>query len=483
MSLFGKDKSTKPEKPENTVEKANPGDVKKAIEELSNSLGKERVLSNIEERICYSFDGTKQKALPDVVVKPETTDHVSVVAKIANKFAIPIYARGAGTGLTGGAVPIQGGIVLDIMKMNRILEICPQDLTATVEPAVITKHLQNEVAKDHLFYPPDPSSADSSTLGGNVAECAGGITGLKYGVTRNYILALEVVLADGTVMNVGRKTLKSVTGYDLTRLFVGSEGTLGIFTKITVRLIPQPQTILTVLAYYNNVDDALHTADMVIDQNIFPRTLELMDETSITAVKNYGNLKIPDGTKALLIIDVDGHEAAVKEELSVVEEACRKNNAIELVRANTQEERDSLWAVRRSISPALFKIAPLKINEDICVPRSKIKTILDKVKTSLEGSSILMASFGHIGDGNIHLNYMHHEDQKEEVHRLVTQIFKDVVDLGGTISGEHGIGTTKKEFIRTELSPGEFKIMTDLKRFFDPKNILNPGKMFPAEAL
>lgn len=476
MKLFSKKET---EKKDNGIEKL--GNVDKAIEELKKTIGHNRVFTNIEERICYSFDGTKQKALPDLVIKPESTEHVSLVAKIANEFEVPVYARGAGTGLTGGAVPVRGGIVLDLMKMNKIIEISPRDLTATVEPAVITKHLQDEVAKYRLFYPPDPSSADSSTIGGNVAECAGGITGLKYGVTRNYILALEVVLADGTVMNTGRKTLKSVTGYDLTRLLVGSEGTLGIFTKISVRLIPLPKKILTALAYYNDVDGALNTADAIIDRNIFPRTLELMDETSIKAVRNYGNLKIPEEAKALLIIDVDGHEASVKEELSIVEDACRKNDAFELIMANTSEERDSLWAVRRSISPALYKIAPLKINEDICVPRSKIKTILDKVKKSLEGSPIFMASFGHIGDGNIHLNYMHHDDQKEQVHKLVTEMFKEVVALGGTISGEHGIGTTKQEFIRTELSPEEFKMMKALKNLFDPKGILNPGKMFPLE--
>ncbi|MGR3219457.1 MAG: FAD-binding oxidoreductase [Candidatus Anammoxibacter sp.] len=461
--------------------KSTSGNFTDAIKQLKNILGKERVLDNIEERICYSFDGTKQRALPDVVVKPISAEQISETVKIASEFSVPVYPRGAGTGLTGGAVPVKGGIVIDIMQMNKILEINPQDMTATVEPAVITKVLQDEVAKHRLFYPPDPSSADSSTMGGNVAECAGGITGVKYGVTRNYILALEVVLADGTIMKMGRKTLKSVTGYDLTRLFVGSEGTLGIFTKISVRLIPMPQKISTVLAYYHNLDDALNTADGVIDHNILPRTLELMDEISISAVKNYGNLKVPDGVKALLIIDVDGHEAAVKEELKVVEEVCRKNNAIELIRASNSEEREALWAVRRSISPALFKIAPLKINEDICVPRSKIKEILDKVKKSVEGTSICMAIFGHVGDGNLHLNYMHHENEKELVHELVTEIFKEVVAVEGTISGEHGIGMTKREYIDTELTATEIDVMKSLKDLFDPKGILNPGKMFPAE--
>lgn len=475
MKLLWKEKA---EKKEISGKKQNTQD---AINKLIKGLGPNCVFTNIEERICYSFDGTKQKALPAVVVKPLSTEEVSLVAGVANEFEVPIYARGAGTGLTGGAVPVKGGIVLDLMKMNKILEISPKDLTATVEPGVVTKHLQNEVARYHLFYPPDPSSADSSTIGGNVAECAGGITGLKYGVTRNYVLALEIVLADGRIINTGRKTLKSVTGYDLTRLFVGSEGTLGIFTKITVRLIPLPEKVLTVLAYYKDVDDALATADMVIDKHIFPRTLELMDEASINAVRSYGDVKIPEGAKALLLIDVDGHDASIREELTIVEEACRKNNAFELVKANTQAERDSLWAVRRSISPALYKIAPLKINEDICVPRSQIKTILDKANTAAKGAPICVATFGHIGDGNIHLNYMHHEDQKGLVHQLVSDIFREVVALGGTISGEHGIGTTKQEFIDLEISPEEMRIMKDIKNLLDPKGILNPGKMFPGE--
>ena len=476
MKLFGKKTA---EKTENV--KAKTIDTNGTIDRLKKDLGSDKVFNNIEERICYSFDGTKQKALPDVIVKPLTTEDVSSAVKVANEYSMPIYARGAGTGLTGGAVPVNGGMVIDIMKMNKILEISPHDMTATVEPAVITKELQNEVAKHHLFYPPDPSSADSSTIGGNVAECAGGITGVKYGVTRNYILALEVVLADGTIMKMGRKTLKSVTGYDLTRLFVGSEGTLGIFTKISVRLIPMPQKILTVLAYYHDIDDALSTADDVIDHNILPRTLELMDETSISAVRDYGNLKVPDGVKALLIIDVDGPEVAIKEELGIVEDVCRKNNAFELVRANNAEERNALWAVRRSISPALYKIAPLKINEDICVPRTKIKEILTKVKKSVEGTPIFMAIFGHVGDGNLHLNYMHHENEKDLVHKLVTEIFKEVVAVDGTISGEHGIGTTKQEFVATELTPEEINVMKSLKNLFDPKGILNPGKMFPVE--
>ena len=448
----------------------------KALNELIRVVGKERVLSAIEDRICYSYDGTKQKVLPDVVIRPGDTTDVSNALKIANKYAVPVYARGAGSGLTGGAVPLMGGIVFDLKNMNRIIEICPEDFVATVEPGVVTKQLQDEVAKFDLFYPPDPSSAAFSTIGGNVAECAGGITGLKYGVTRDYVLALEIVLPDGSVINTGGKT-----GYDLTRLFTGSEGTLGIFTKITVKLIPKPEKIRTLAAHFSDKDDAIDAADLIIDNNILPRTLEFMDQMTINAVRGYGEASIGEDVKALLLIDIDGTEESISHELPVVENVCKENKAFATKVAETSKEREAIWAARRSISPALYNIAPHKINEDICVPRSKIKTILDKVNKSLEGSNIFMASFGHIGDGNIHLNYMHKEDQKEEVHSLVTQLFKDVVELGVTISGEHGIGTTKQEFIDTELSPEEITVMKGLKNLFDPKNILNPGKMFPVE--
>ena len=278
----------------------------KALNELIRVVGEERVLSAIEDRICYSYDGTKQKVLPDIVVRPGGTNDVSNALKIANKYEVPIYARGAGSGLTGGAVPLKGGIVFDLKNMDRIIEICPEDFVATVEPGVVTKHLQDEVAKLDLFFPPDPSSAAFSTIGGNVAECAGGITGLKYGVTRDYILALEIVLPDGSIINTGMKTLRSFAGYDLTRLFTGSEGTLGIFTKITVKLIPKPGKIQTLAAHFSDKDDAIDAADLIIDNNVLPRTLEFLDQMTINAVRGHTGTDIGEDVKALLLIDIDG---------------------------------------------------------------------------------------------------------------------------------------------------------------------------------
>ena len=452
----------------------------KALDELIRVVGQERVLSAIEDRICYSYDGTKQKVLPDIVVRPRDTNDVSNTLKIANKYEVPICARGAGSGLTGGAVPLMGGIVFDLKNMDRIVEICPEDFVATVEPGVVTKHLQDEVAKFDLFYPPDPSSAAFSTIGGNVAECAGGITGLKYGVTRDYILALEIVLPDGSVINTGGKTLRSDSGYDLTRLFTGSEGTLGIFTKITVRLIPKPEKIRTLAAHFSDKDDAIDAADSIIDNNVLPRTLEFLDQMTITAVRGHTGTDIGEDVKALLLIDLDGTDESINHEMSIVENVCKESNAFWTKVSETAKERDVIWAARRSISPALYNIAPHKINEDICVPRSKIKEILRRVDQIKEEQPIYIANFGHIGDGNIHVNIMYNDDpgQKELAEIVVNKVMREVVELGGSISGEHGIGNKKSQFMELEIPPHEYEIMKRFKSFFDPKGIMNPGKMF-----
>jgi len=447
----------------------------KALNELIRVVGEERVLSAIEDSICYSYDATKQKVIPDIVIRPGDTNDVSNTLKIANKYEVPIYARGAGSGLTGGAVPLMGGIVFDLKNMNRIIEIRPDDFVATVEPGVVTKDLQDEVAKFNLFYPPDPSSAAFSTLGGNVAECAGGITGLKYGVTRDYILALEIVLPDGSVINTGGKP-----GYDLTRLFTGSEGTLGVFTKITVKLIPRPEKIQTLAAYFSDKDDAIDAADLIIDNNILPRTLEFLDLMTINAVRGYTGTDIGKDVKALLLIDIDGTDESIGHEMPIIENACEESNAFRTKVAETAKERDAIWATRRSISPALYNIAPHKINEDICVPRSKINEMLKRVDRIKEGHTIYIANFGHIGDGNIHVNIMYGDDpgQKELAEIIVNKVMREVVELGGSISGEHGIGNMKSQFMELEIPPHEYEIMKKFKSYFDPKGIMNPGKMF-----
>jgi len=449
---------------------------------LQHLVGKENVLCTLEERICYSYDGTKQKRIPDAVVRPCSTQHVAKVLQFANTHKIPVYPRGAGSCLTGGAIPLHGGIVLDLTRMNKILEIIPENLTATVEPGVVTQTLQNEAAKHKLFYPPDPASAAFSTIGGNVAECSGGITGLKYGVTRDYILGLEIVLADGSVIHTGRKTIKCVTGYDLTRLFVGSEGTLGVFTQITVKLLPLPETVETLLGFFSSSQDAVKTANQIIANNLLPRALEFIDKSSIDCVKGYKQeMRIPDAARAILLIDVDGEKTSVRTQMSLIEKIVTGNNALDVIPAKNPKEREILWEVRRAISPALYTIAPHKINEDICVPRSRILEILHRIDNiHARYPSLKVASFGHIGDGNIHVNILYDgaEQQQLLAEKMIEEILRNTIELGGTISGEHGIGNVKSRYLSLEIPDKELQIMKDIKRLLDPLGILNPGKIF-----
>ncbi|MDR4506727.1 MAG: FAD-binding protein [Candidatus Brocadiaceae bacterium] len=452
------------------------------IETLRRLIGKENVLSELEERVCYAYDGSKQKHKPEVVTRPRTTKHVSDILQFAYSHAIPVCPRGAGSGLTGGSVPVKGGITLDFTQMNQILEIIPENLTATVEPGVVTEVLQNEVAKYKLFYPPDPASVAFCTIGGNVAECSGGITGLKYGVTRDYILSLEVVLANGDIIHTGRKTLKSVTGYDLTRLFIGSEGTLGVFTKITVKLLPLPEKTETLLIYFATARDAITSASRIIANNILPRALEFMDKSSIDCVKGYNQqIQIPEEVGAVLLIDIDGNAASVGIEASSVERIVRENRAVTVLSAKDSRERTMLWDIRRAISPALYTIAPLRINEDICVPRESLLEMLERI-TDIQSryTSLKVASFGHIGDGNIHVNvlYKKGDTQQKLAEEMIEEILRNAVELEGTISGEHGIGNVKAKYLSMEIPPQELQIMKDIKKLLDPKGILNPGKIF-----
>ena len=453
----------------------------KVFEEFCDSIGRENVFDDIEERVCYSFDATKEKSIPDLVIRPHSTEQVSNTISIANQHNIPICPRGAGTGLSGGSVPIRGGIALDLKNMNRIVELNAKDLTVTVEPGVVIKELQDEAAKHRLFYPPELGSAGFSTIGGNVAECTGGMTGMKYGVTRDYVLALEIVLPDGSVINTGSKTLRSVAGYDLTRFFVGSEGTLGVLTKITLKLLPLPAKIGTVMAYFKDIDSALNTADSIIIKNhLHPRSLEFVDKVCIDAVRGSAGKEIPEEAEAFLLIDVDGNEKNVANDISRIDALCSENSALKTSIAKTDDERDALWDVRKSVSTSLFKIALMKSNDDFCVPRSKVREVLERVYELSKTYSIQVAASGHIGEGHIHLNVIYNDGKEMDlsVHKLVSQILKEVVSIGGTITSEHGVGDAKAEFVELELAPHEIEIMKDLKKMFDPKGIMNPGKIF-----
>jgi glycolate oxidase len=449
--------------------------------EFEKIVGEQYVSDADVDRVCHSYDATKQRAMPDVVIKPGSAQEVSEILKLANERRIPVYPRGAASGLTGGAVPVHGGIALDMTRMNRIIEIDEANLTATVEPGVIVADFQKEVEELGLLYPPDPASNKFATMGGSVAECAGGLRGMKYGVTKDYVMALEVVLPTGEIINTGSRTLKSVTGYDLTKLFVGSEGTLGVFTKIVVKLTPPPEEIETVMAFFSSIKNAADTVSSIIAAKIVPRTLEFIDEECIRAVGLYTGFSVVKGTKALLLIEVDGSAETARRDALRVMSICEDNGAFEVNKAETEAERDNLWSVRRSISPALYAISKGKVNEDICVPRSNLTRMLEKIAEIGERYGLRIANFGHAGDGNIHVNILIDPSLPEELESAEAaagDIFRETVNLGGTLSGEHGIGNTKSKYLNIEVKPRELKLMKDIKALFDPNGILNPGKIF-----
>ena len=391
--------------------------------------------------------------------------------------------RGAGTGYTGGAVPTQGGVVLSMARLNQILEIDDANLIAVVEPNVINGDLQRAVERVGLFYPPDPASLETSSIGGNVAECAGGPRAFKYGTTKRYVLALEAVLPTGEIVHTGSKAVKNVVGYDLTQLLVGSEGTLAIITKITLRLIPLPPARAALSASFASVRAAVNAVSALIARRAIPAAIELIDEDSLRAVeKHVGRSVVVSQATALLIVECDGTPAAVEEEIGRVAAACADANALEVRRAATEEERDALWYVRRQISLALRATGLLKINHDVVVPRGRVPELFDVIADLKRRHRLRVASFGHAGDGNIHVNLMVNPDDPAERARATTaerELFERVVALEGSISGEHGIGFAKARYLPIELSPEEIALMKRLKTAFDPNGILNPGKIFP----
>jgi glycolate oxidase len=415
------------------------------------------------------------------VVKPSDTVEVSRVADYAGKYGIPIVPRGAGTGMTGGAVPLRETVVLSMEAMNSIVDIDEQDMVAIVEPGVINGHLQEVLEAKGFFYPPDPASLKFCTIGGNVAENAGGPRAVKYGVTKDYVLGLEAVLPDGSVFTTGGRTYKGVVGYDLTRLLVGSEGTLAIVTKVYLKILPLPEETATLLCTFENINDAARCVVGITSASIIPRTLEFMDRESIIAVESYRKFGLPRDVGAALIVEVDGSYPSVSREAEKIADICRSlNGAVQV--AEDSYSRDKLWEARRAISPALYHMRPTKINEDIVVPRGRIPEMIEALGRVAERFNIKIASFGHAGDGNIHVNVM--TDKKDEAEYLrakesVRAIFEETLRLGGTISGEHGIGTTKRPYLRMELSEVNISLMKKIKAVFDPKGILNPGKIFP----
>ncbi len=454
---------------------------KKTFKKLQRIVGKTHCSMAEEDLTCYAYDAKERTDLPDAVVFPQNTNDVSKILKLANQDKFNVTPRGSGSGMTGGSVAVNGGIILVMTRFNSICQIDVNNLIAHVEPGVITGKFHNAVEKHGLFYPPDPSSSEFSTLGGNVAECAGGPRAVKYGVTRDYVLGLEAVLPTGDVIHTGVQTVKGVVGYDLTRLLIGSEGTLGVITRITLKLLPLPEKVMTMTAVFDKIEIAAEVVSEIIRRCIIPRTIEYMDNASIKCAESSLKTGLPIDAEALLLIDVDGTTEKTLTSISQLKDICLSLGATRVNIAKTPEEAANLWKARKAVSPALFSYGPDKINEDIVVPRSKIPQMVKKINTLQKETGLTMVSFGHAGDGNIHFNIMldkKNETDLKKAKTAVDTIFDYTIELGGTISGEHGVGITKSPYISKEIGLIELNLMKQIKNVFDPNGILNPGKIF-----
>ena len=452
------------------------------LNKLRDIVGAENVLTSREDLIPYAFDGTAaMKEMPGSVVFAVSTEQISAVLKLANDTETPVVTRGSGTGLSGGSVPAADCIVLCTVKMGAILEVDAANLTMTVEPGVTTIQIAEAAEKAGLFYPPDPGSMKISTIGGNVAENSGGLRGLKYGVTRNYVMGMEVVLPDGEVMRLGNKCVKDVAGFSLKDVMVGSEGTLGVITKVLLRLIPKPAAKKTMVATFDAMDAAAQTVSDIIAAQIIPCTLEFLDRTTIHCVEDFAKVGLPLDCEALLLMETDGHPAAVAEEAAKMEELAKANGAMEVRVARDATEAAQLATARRSAFSALARLAPTTILEDATVPRSELAHMIRFVAEVAKKYELKIGTFGHMGDGNLHPTFLTDERNEAEIHRVheaFKEIFDEAIRLGGTITGEHGIGLAKKEFLPKFAGAAQMRVMRELRKTLDPKGILNPGKMF-----
>jgi glycolate oxidase len=462
---------------------------KKSIKKLQAIVGEKHLTTAREDLMCYSYDGTGMEFMPAAVAFPGSAAEISSIMELAGQELFPVVPRGAGTGMTGGALPVEGGLVLATSRLNKILEIDTENQVAVVEPGVITGQFQAAVKREGLYYPPDPASSDFCTMGGNVAECSGGPSAVKYGVTRDYVLGLEVILPDGRLMHTGVRTAKGVVGYDLTRLFIGSEGTLGIVSKIVVRLLTLPTHTKTYLVLTESLQQATVLVSEILKNGILPKTLEYMDSTALSVVNDYLPLEMEQSTRALLLIEVDGDEKSTAEQgeklLTLLADRQKYQEILEVRQAGNDREVEDLWKARRSISPATFKLRPHKISEDVVVPRSKIPQLVDFTEKMSQELGIVILTFGHAGDGNIHVNIMVDKNnplENEKSREAKRRLFDHVITLGGTLSGEHGIGITKAPFLSLELDETSLAIMEKIKTLFDPNNILNPGKIFSVKS-
>ena len=449
-----------------------------AKDALRTVLGNDWYLDQPEDIATYSYDGFLPEFAPDAILVPETAEQIAQIMKIANKDNINIIPRGAGTNICGSSVAREGGVVMAFHRMNKILEIHKESMCAVVQPGVINGDLQKEVAQYDLMYPPDPASMFVSTIGGNVSLNAGGPRGVKYGVTRDYLLGLEVVLPSGEIIKTGGKTLKNVSGYDLTRLLCGSEGTLGIFTEIILRLVPLPSAKTTLQAAYGDLDDAATTVTAIMAAGMVPTTLELMDRTVLDVISDYGGAQFNSDAEALLLIEVDGDRDLVNKQGERIEALCREKGAIAVDRAHTPEEAEKLWQARRTAFGAVASMRPNCIVEDVTVPVKKLPDIIRKVVKLTRKYDLKIAVLAHAGDGNLHPLIMTDLRDREEMGRvdqMLEELCEAAIQMGGTLSGEHGIGIAKARFMNMEFSETSLDLMRGIKRVFDPNNILNPG--------
>ncbi|TMV51337.1 FAD-binding protein [Paenibacillus mesophilus] len=450
---------------------------------LIDIVGASWFKDDMEALVSYSYDATPmQQALPDGVIFPSTTQHVSEILKIANEYRIPIVGRGAGSNLCAGTVPLEGGLVMVMNRMNKLIEIDADNLTATFQTGLNTKQFHLEVEKLGLFYPPDPSSMIISTLGGNIMECAGGLRGLKYGTTKDYVIGLEAVLPNGDIIRTGGKLYKDVAGYDLTKLLVGSEGTLAIVTEATVKLIPAPKYKKTMVAMYKDIYAAARSVSAIVGNRIIPATLEFLDNATIRVVEGFNKIGLPVEMEAILLIEQDGlDESVVEKDIIEIVRICKEQGAVEVKMAADAAEAEKLMLARRSALSTCARIRPTTILEDATVPRSKIAEMVIAINEIAKKYNVQICTFGHAGDGNLHPTCTTDARDADEIHRVemaFEEIFEAAIDLGGTITGEHGVGVMKAPYLEWKVGAAGIELMKGIKQAFDPNNIMNPGKIF-----
>ena len=447
--------------------------------QLMKIVGESRIEDKDENLICFSYDAFIKESIPDVVLFPISTAEISQIMSIAYQENIPVTCRGAGSNISGGSIPANKGIVLSLTKMNEIIDINTKDRYAVVQPGVVNHDLQVKLAENNFFYPPDPSSYTVSTIGGNIAENSGGPRCLKYGVTSDYILSLEVVLASGKTIRCGSKNVKDVTGYNLSALFCGSEGTLGIVTEATLRVVPMPEAKRTLLAYFDDLEDSADTVADIIGSGILPAAMELMDQMTLNAIEDAASLGLPIEAKGALLIDVDGTKESVDKQVQQILEKAKSHNSNNITIASTIEESDQLWKARRSVYTIFCRMAPNIIVEDATVPPSKITEMIKGIRKIGNRYNLRVGIIAHAGDGNMHPLILGDIRNKQEWHRIeeaTREIFELAVRLGGTLSGEHGIGLAKSKYLHLMLNKETMEFMSELKTMCDPKRILNPGK-------